>query len=142
MSVNRKDAASVFDRAAELSAAMREPLPGSRKVHVDSTDGSLRVPMREISQSPTPAEPQAEINPAITVYDTSGPYTDPDAEIDLTRGLDPLRARWIAERDDTDQLAGLSSEYGRRQQGDPDLEHLRFPNPDKPRRARPGSNVS
>ena len=83
-----------------------------------------------------------EANPPITVYDTSGPYTDPAARIDIQSGLAPLRAGWIAERGDCEQLAGLSSEYGRAREADPKLAELRFNLTRQPRRALPGRNVS
>ncbi|MFX7906635.1 phosphomethylpyrimidine synthase ThiC, partial [Acinetobacter baumannii] len=88
----------------------------------------LRVPMREIALARTPTLFGGEDNAPVTVSDTSGPYTDPQADIDLTRGLPPLRAQWIAERGDTETLPGLSSEFGRRREQDPKLAAVRFPN--------------
>jgi phosphomethylpyrimidine synthase len=98
--------------------------------------------MREIRQDPTAASFGAEENPPITVYDTSGPYTDPEHKIDLMRGMPDLRARWIEERGDTERLAGPSSEYGRGRQNDPQLAHLRFEHIRLPRRAKTGRNVT
>ena len=98
--------------------------------------------MREVTQTPTPSSHGAEENPPITVYDTSGPYTDPSARIDLRAGLAPLREPWILERNDTVQLDGPSSEYGRARARDPKLAHLRFEHIRKPRRAKSGANVS
>ncbi len=69
--------------------------------------------MREISQADTPTAFGGEKNPPIYVYDCSGPYTDPAAKIDIRTGLPALRADWIAERGDTEELPGLSSEFGR-----------------------------
>ncbi|HEY7674648.1 MAG TPA: phosphomethylpyrimidine synthase ThiC, partial [Burkholderiales bacterium] len=91
-----------------------QPLPNSRKIYV----GSLRVPMREISQSGG--------NPPIAVYDTSGPYTDPAATIDIRKGLSPLRQAWIEARGDTRLLDGPTSRYGRKRLEDPKLAELRF----------------
>src|SRR6187397_3605244 len=91
---------------AHVDEAAVAPLPNSRKIHVEGSRPDLRVPMREIAQSETPASFGAEANPPIVVYDTSGPYTDPDAKIDIRRGLAPLRAEWIAERNDTIALDG------------------------------------
>ena len=85
-----------FAREAHVDDAAIEPLPASRKIHVTGTRPDIRVPMREIAQSDTPAAMGAEKNPPIVVYDTSGPYTDPQATIDIRKGLPPLRARWIA----------------------------------------------
>src|SRR4029077_13767436 len=102
-----------FARDAHVDAAAIEPLPASRKIHVEGSRPDIRVPMREIAQSDTPASFGAERNPALTVYDTSGPYTAPPAVIDVRKGLPPLRAQWIAERDDTVELDGPTSGYGR-----------------------------
>ncbi|MEK7876780.1 MAG: phosphomethylpyrimidine synthase ThiC, partial [Pseudomonadota bacterium] len=127
---------------AHVDAAAIKPLPNSRKVYVPGSRPDLRVPMREISQSDTPAEMGAEKNPPIYVYDTSGPYTDPAAKIDIRSGLAPLREKWIAERNDTDRLPDLTSEYGRRRAADAKLAKLRFNLKRRPRRAKPGMNVS
>src|SRR3990170_335378 len=96
---------------ARVDEAAVKPLPSSRKVHVAGSRPDVQVPMREITQSDTPASFGVERNPPIFVYDTSGPYTDPAAKIDISSGLAPLREQWIAERNDTDRLPDLSSEY-------------------------------
>src|ERR1700756_2774508 len=98
---------------AQVDEAAIQPLPNSRKIYVQGSRPDIRVPMREISQSDTPASFGAEKNPAVYVYDTSGPYTDPSARIDIRSGLPALRARWIEERGDTDVLDGPTSRYGR-----------------------------
>jgi phosphomethylpyrimidine synthase len=83
----------------------REPLPGSRRIYVSGPRG-MRVPMREIALKPTRnVRGEAEINPPLRVYDTSGPYTDPDAGIDLHEGLEPLRLPWILERGEYERAA-------------------------------------
>ena len=128
--------------AARIDEASVEPLPQSKKIFVPGSRADIRVPMREISQSDTPASFGAEKNPPLFVYDTSGPYTDPQAAIDIRKGLAPLRAGWIEERADTESLAGPSSEYGRDRLADPELTQLRFDLARLPRRARPGANVS
>ncbi len=132
---------AIFHRAAELSADVRRPFPASRKVHVDGPEG-VRVPMREISLSATRGETGLTPNPPVTVYDTSGPYTDPDAVIDLLAGLAALRAPWIDARADTEQLGGPSSIYGRIRAADDKANHLRFDHVRAPRRARAGANVT
>src|SRR5438128_920070 len=99
---------------AHVDDAAVQPLPNSRKVYV----GEQRVPMREITQSGD--------NPPIAVYDTSGPYTDPDARIDIRKGLAPLREKWIQARADTQVLEQPTSEYGRQRLADPKLAELRF----------------
>src|ERR1700722_6766047 len=128
--------------AQELSDAVTRPIPGSRKIHVQGSRADLRVPLREIVQAQTPGLFGGEENPPITVYDTSGPYTDPDYQVDLSAGLPPLRATWIAERGDTEQLEGLSSAFGRQRAADAKLDALRFTGTRAPRRAKAGANVS
>jgi len=127
---------------ATVDEAAIQPLPNSRKIYVQGSRTDLRVPMREISQSDTPASFGAEKNPPVYVYDTSGPYTDPSVKIDIRSGLAPLRGRWIAERDDTEELAGPTSLYGIERLNDPKLAELRFNLHRKPRRAKAGNNVT
>jgi len=115
---------------AHVDEAAVQPFPGSRKVHA----GPLRVPMREITQTAG--------NPPILVYDTSGPYSDPAAKIDIRAGLAALREPWISGRDDTDVLDGPTSEYGRKRLADPKLAELRFDLQRRPRRAAPGRCVT
>jgi phosphomethylpyrimidine synthase len=109
---------------AHVDEAAIQPLPSSRKVYV----GALRVPMREIAQSGG--------NPSILVYDTSGPYTDPEVKIDIRKGLPPFREPWIAERKDSEVLQGPTSDYGRKRLNDPKLAELRFDLHRKPRRGK------
>ncbi|MEZ5465873.1 MAG: phosphomethylpyrimidine synthase ThiC [Lysobacteraceae bacterium] len=132
----------LIQKTSELSSEVTRPIPGSKKIHLEGSRADIRVPMREIALSDTPKLFGAEINAPFTVYDTSGPYTDPTAKIDLIKGLLPLRAEWIAERGDTEQLAGLSSEYGLKRAADVKLDAVRFPNLHAPRRAVAGANVS
>ncbi len=127
---------------AHVDEAAVRPLPSSRKVYVEGSRADIRVPMREVSQTDTPASFGAEANPPVYVYDTSGPYTDPDAKIDIRRGLPALRAAWIAERGDTVQLDGPTSRFGRERLEDPKLAELRFELKRLPRRAKAGANVS
>ncbi len=127
---------------ATVDEAAIQPLPNSRKMYVQGSRPDIRVPMREISQSDTPASFGAEKNPPVFVYDTSGPYTDPAAKIDIRSGLPALRAAWIAERNDTEELAGPTSAYGIERLNDPKLAELRFNLHRKPRRAKAGKNVT
>ena len=128
---------------ARVDAAAIAPLPNSRKIYITGSRPDIRVPMREISQDDTPTAFGGEKNPPIFVYDCAGPYSDPAAQIDLRRGLPALRAGWIAERGDTEELADLSSAFGRQRAADPSLDELRFPGLHrKPRRAKPGRNVT
>jgi phosphomethylpyrimidine synthase len=127
---------------ARVDDAAVQPLPSSRKIYVEGSRPDIRVPMREIAQSDTPASFGAEKNPAIYVYDTSGPYTDPAVRIDVRAGLPPLRASWIEERGDTEVLDGPSSAYGRERLTDPQLAEMRFDQKRRPRRARAGLAVT
>src|SRR5215213_10191245 len=131
-----------LNATAHVDEAAVQALPNSRKVYIEGSRPDIRVPMREISQSDTPASMGAEKNPPIYVYDTSGPYTDPQARIDIRSGLPALRARWIEERKDTEELSGPTSRYGQERLADPKLGNLRFNLHRKPRRARPGMNVT
>jgi phosphomethylpyrimidine synthase len=128
--------------AQELSEAVTRPIPGSRKIHVQGSRPDLKVPMREVDQAQTPTLFGGEANPSITVYDTSGPYTDPDYSVDLAAGLPALRAGWIAERGDVEQLPGLSSAFGRQRAEDTKLNDVRFGHIRAPLRAKAGANVT
>ena len=128
--------------AASVDPAAIQPLPNSRKIYQTGSRPDLRVPFREINLADTPSQFGAERNPALSVYDTSGPYTDPAAHIDIRKGLPPLRQAWIQERDDTELMAGLNSDYGRARQSDPELDKLRFELIRRPRRSRAGANVT
>nr|WP_229145523.1 phosphomethylpyrimidine synthase ThiC [Alcanivorax sp. 1008] len=120
-----------------------QPIAGSEKIYITGSRPDIRVPMRQITQSPTPlANGEFEQNPPIAVYDTSGPYTDRSVQIDVRKGLQPLRDGWIAERADSEELSGLSSDFGRRREQDPMTAGLRFAAIRKPRRAKSGANVS
>ena len=127
---------------AQVDAASVQPFPGSRKVYIEGSRPDIRVPMREISLADTPTQFGGEKNEPVRVYDTSGPYTDPSVAIDVRKGLAPLRETWILERDDTEQLDGLTSEYGREREALAELDSLRFDLKRKPRRAKPGKNVT
>jgi phosphomethylpyrimidine synthase len=134
---------------AAVDEGVVAPLPNSRKVYVTGSQPDIRVPMREITQSDTPAmmggragAERSEHNPPLYVYDTSGPYTDPAAKIDIRSGLPALRERWIDAREDTERLAGPSSAYGRKRLDDAKLAELRFDLKRRPRRAKPGARVT
>ena len=127
---------------AQVDEAAIKALPNSKKIYVEGSRSDLRVPMREISQSDTPASFGAEPNPPIYVYDCSGPYTDPDVKIDIRQGLAALRQPWIDERGDTEVLQEPTSKFGLERLNDPQLSEMRFGLKRRPRRAKLGSNVS
>ena len=129
-------------KTTQLSEDVTRPFPNSVKIYVAGSRPDIRVPMRQVQQDDTAASFGVEKNPPITVYDTSGPYSDPDASIDLMGGLPDVRAGWIDERNDTRLLDGPSSDFGNERQADPELAHLRFQHIRKPRRAVSGCNVS
>jgi len=131
-----------LNAAARLDDAATGPLPKSRKVYVTGAQPGVRVPVREVTQSETAASFGKEANPPIYVYDTSGPYTDPQSDIDIRKGLPALRGEWIERRDDTETLDGPTSAYGRARLEDPELTQMRFELGRKPRRARSGANVT
>ena len=121
------------------------PIAGSQKVYITSaTDARVRVPMRKIAMSPTELEGRAPVeNAPLYVYDTSGPFTDPDIPVDVTRGIPRIREEWILERGDTEELETLSSEYGRMRLANKQLDSLRFPHvSSRPRRAKAGARVT
>jgi phosphomethylpyrimidine synthase len=134
--------AKFLNETAEIDAGTTQPFAKSRKVYIEGSRPDIRVPFREISLSDTPSAFGAEENPPVMVYDTSGPYTDPTVKIDIRDGLPALRAKWIEERNDTEQLDGPSSEFGQQRKTDPALAEMRFNLTRKPRRAKPGMNVS
>ncbi|MEA3274911.1 MAG: phosphomethylpyrimidine synthase ThiC, partial [Pseudomonadota bacterium] len=129
-------------KTARLSDEVTKPFPNSRKIYAGGSRSDIRVPMREVTLTTTHTNQGVEENAPVYVYDTSGPYTDPQARIDLLKGLPDLRTGWIDERGDTETLSGPSSEFGRARQSDSALAHLRFEHIRTPRRAKPGANVS
>ncbi len=121
--------------------------PNSRRIFIEGSRADIRVPLREIQLADTfvggtKAAPQFEPNEPVPVYDTSGPYGEEAAPIDVRRGLPRLRENWVLERDDTDALEGLSSTFTQERLADEGLDHLRFEHLPKPRRAKPGRRVT
>ena len=117
-------------------------LPASKKVYVEGSRPDIQVPFREISLTDTPTGLGGEHNPPIMVYDTSGVYTDPNVQIDLNKGLPLVRKSWIEERNDTDVLETLSSEFGQARLKDIRTADIRFAHIQNPRRAKAGKNVT
>ena len=131
---------SAPEQGTRLSTA---PFPASRKIYVEGRQPGVRVPMREIGLNAASAPHGNGSGPdSLTVYDTSGPYTDPAAEIDIRRGLRPVRADWIVAREDSEELPRVSSDYGRFRAADHALDGVRFGARRPPRRAKAGRNVS
>jgi phosphomethylpyrimidine synthase len=145
LSANKDGLPAKADNSAIPSETLTtEPLPASRKVYITGSDPSIRVPMREITLTPTQG-PNGAIptpNPSVTVYDPSGPYTDPDVFINVRQGLAPLRREWIFGRNDVEELPEVSSIYGRKRSTDTSLDAIRFALSRKPLRAKSGMNVT
>ncbi|WP_425565274.1 phosphomethylpyrimidine synthase ThiC [Sphingobacterium kyonggiense] len=119
------------------------PFPNSKKVYIPGKLFPIEVAMREITLSPTKLSKGGfEENAPITVYDTSGPYTDETATIDVRKGLKRIREQWILDRKDVDVLDQISSEYGLERLADTKLDELRFSYSHKPMKAKEGKNVT
>ncbi len=131
-----------LSESAQVDQQSVQPFARSRKVYVEGSRPDIRVPMREISLDDTPTDFGGEGNAPVLVYDTSGPYTDPDVMIDVRKGLGDVRSAWIDARGDTERLDGLSSHFGQQRLEDADLAKLRFAHVRNPRRAKAGANVS
>lgn len=120
--------------------------PNSTKIYVNGKLFPIKVAMREIHQYPTVTIENGKRveypNEPVTVYDTSGPYTDPDIKIDINKGLPRKRESWIADRDDTEVQPDISSEYGKARRDDKSLDAIRFPMTHKPRKAKEGRRVT
>ena len=121
--------------------------PNSRRIFIEGSRADIRVPLREIQLADTfvggtKDDPKFEPNEPVPVYDTSGRYGEEGVAIDVRRGLPRLRESWVLERDDTDELPGLSSTFTQERLADEGLDHLRFEHLPKPRRAKPGRRVT
>ncbi|WP_279489849.1 phosphomethylpyrimidine synthase ThiC [Aeromonas veronii] len=121
--------------------------PNSRRIFIEGSRPDIRVPLREIQLADTfvggtKDDPKFEPNEPVPVYDTSGRYGEEGVAIDVRRGLPRLRENWVLERDDTDELPGLSSTFTQERLADEGLDHLRFEHLPKPRRAKPGRRVT
>ena len=125
MPTSSETSQTISQSSREIST---DPLPGSRKIYVEGSRPDLRVPMREIDQSPTRQSGDGSLkdNPPITVYDTSGPYTDPEVAIDIEAGLAPLRGDWIRERGDVNERADSLSTFARERLALSGLDPIRF----------------
>ncbi|WP_029034757.1 phosphomethylpyrimidine synthase ThiC [Salinimicrobium terrae] len=133
------------DQTPKQQTISRAPFPNSEKIYVrGKIHPDIKVPMRKILLSDTVDKfnGKVEKNDPVLVYDTSGPYIDPSIEIDVRKGLRPIRNSWIAGREDVEQLQGLSSAYGRERENNEKLDELRFKRNRKPLKAKPGQNVT
>jgi phosphomethylpyrimidine synthase len=134
---------SKADKTPEQGNITTGAISGSKKVYVKGKIHDIQVGMREIEVSPTKLFSGKMVeNPPVTVYDTSGPYTDVNYTVDVKKGLPRIREQWILDRGDVEYLEGTSSDYGQERLNDNTLDHLRFEHISKPMRAKAGANVS
>lgn len=133
------------DTAPKQDGVTRNPFPNSTKIYVKGKiHPQINVAMREISLSNTidSLTGKSTKNEPVTVYDSSGPYTDPNKTINIHKGIEPIKDQWILDRGDVEQLDSFSSEYCNKRLNNKDLDHLRFSLVKKPKRALKGKNVS
>ena len=134
------------DSKPESNVISRRPFPGSEKVYMPGKLFPIQVPMRKINLVDTvtvsDGERRQTPNAPVYVYDTSGAYTDPKAEIDLHKGLQDVRSSWIERRGDAELLPQMTSEYGNARLQDKSLDHLRFEHIRKPYRAKKGHQLT
>ena len=130
----------------EINTIKVDSYPSSEKVYLDGALFPIKVGMRKINLTPNVRyEGSTRIetpNDPVLVYDTSGPYTDPAQKIDINQGIPRLREQWIADRDDTEQLDDITSQYGRMRRDDHQLDAIRFPIQHKPLKAKPGKRIT
>ncbi|MDM1345508.1 phosphomethylpyrimidine synthase ThiC [Myroides marinus] len=127
----------------EQHSISQTPFPNSKKIYVKGTLYPIQVAMREISLNDTKlSNGGTEKNNPVTVYDTSGPYTDPNITIDIRKGIPRLREEWILDRNDVETLSSITSEYGKARLADDKLDHLRFEFRHNPKEAKAGANVT
>jgi phosphomethylpyrimidine synthase len=136
------DQTTLLDQVDELNQSVTEPFPQSKKIYKEGKSPDIRVGMREITLTPIQTKQGFQAPEPFVVYDTSGPYTDPNIKLDLQKGLPSVRSAWIEARNDTEMLDQISSEYGRYRMQDAHASHIRFPQNIKPRKALPGRNVT
>ena len=131
----------------EINYMKVDSYPGSEKIYIDGQLFPIKVGMRRINLTPTvtidsDGNKTFTKNDPVYVYDTSGVYTDPNVKIDINKGISRIRQQWIAERGDTEQLDGITSEYGNRRLNDRSLDGIRFPVRHRPLKARDGKHVT
>ncbi|MDG2279369.1 MAG: phosphomethylpyrimidine synthase ThiC, partial [Flavicella sp.] len=133
------------DTAPQEGKITRNPFPNSKKIYVEGKlHPQIKVAMREISLSDTKDSMTGKMTPnePVTVYDTSGPYTDPSKEINVHEGIERIREQWILDRNDVEELDSFTSEYCNERLNDASLDHMRFNLKNKPKRAKKGQNVT
>ncbi len=132
------------EKILQQTTITTQPLPNSEKIYVaGKIHPFIKVPMRKIKLSPTRlSNGQSEENTDVIVYDTSGAYTDTHVTINIYKGLERIREKWILQRNDVEELDDFSSKYARQRNQDEKLKDIRFPNIHKPYKAKANGNVS
>ena len=130
-----KQSSETLTSLSSVNKAFIEPFPNSKKVYAKGSRGDINVPMRQIKLTDTIGD-LAEKNDPIHVYDTSGPYTDPTKTISYRDGIDSVRSNWIEEREDTEVLDGVSSNFSNERLNNKELDELRFEHLRAPRKAK------
>lgn len=130
------------DSVQQANISIMSSFSGSKKVYVEGSSSDIQVPMREIALSPTTGSFGEEENVPVRVYDTSGPYTDPDVTINIQEGLKPLRQKWITERGDVEEYEGrtIKPEDNGYKKANPNISYPELKR--KPLRAKAGQNVT
>lgn len=130
------------DSVQQANISIMSSFSGSKKIYVEGSSSDIQVPMREIALSPTTGSFGEEENAPVRVYDTSGPYTDPDVTINIQEGLKPLRQKWITERNDVEEYEGrtIKPEDNGYKKAIPNISYPELKR--KPLRAKAGQNVT
>lgn len=131
-----------LNQSVQVDRSVIAPFPNSKKIYVQGSKPSIQVPMREVSVSSTQTSSTPEYNPSVTIYDTSGIYTDPQANIDICKGLPDIRSIWINDRQATEQLTQLSSNFAQQRLTNPELQSMRFGLNRLPKKAKAGQNIT
>jgi len=131
-----------LSNTAKTDPKAQAPFPNSSKIYIEGSKPDIRVPMRRIDLTDTPATPTPKKNPSIYVYDTSGPYTDPNTVTDIRQGLADIRTAWLDRRDDTLALTQYSSEHAEKIRRNPQLEAIRFSGKRLPKKAKSGHKIT
>lgn len=131
-----------LNQSVQVDRSAIAPFPNSKKIYVQGSKPSIQVPMREVSVSSTQTSSTPEYNPSVTIYDNSGIYTDPQANIDICKGLPDIRSIWINDRQATEQLTQLSSNFAQQRLTNPELQSMRFGLNRLPKKAKVGQNIT
>lgn len=131
-----------FNQSVKVDNSAIAPFPNSKKIYVQGSKPSIQVPMREVSVSATQTTSAPEHNPSVTIYDTSGAYTDPHINIDICKGLPDIRSIWINDRQAIEQLSQLSSNFAQQRLTTPEFQSMRFNLNRLPKKAKSGQNIT